>query len=38
MMFLSMSYDHRVVDGMLGGTFIRKVADFLEAFDVNTVV
>lgn len=35
MMFLSMSYDHRVVDGMLGGTFIRKVADFLEAFDPN---
>lgn len=35
MMFLSMSYDHRVVDGMLGGTFIRKVADLLEAFDVN---
>ncbi|MBL7826412.1 MAG: 2-oxo acid dehydrogenase subunit E2 [Saprospiraceae bacterium] len=35
MMFLSMSYDHRVVDGMLGGSFLRKVADFLEAFDPN---
>lgn len=33
MMFLSHSYDHRVVDGMLGGTFVRKVADYLEAFD-----
>jgi 2-oxoglutarate dehydrogenase E2 component (dihydrolipoamide succinyltransferase) len=35
MMFLSHSYDHRVVDGMLGGSFIRKVADYLEAFDSN---
>ncbi len=33
MMFLSHSYDHRVVDGMLGGSFVRKVADYLEAFD-----
>jgi 2-oxoglutarate dehydrogenase E2 component (dihydrolipoamide succinyltransferase) len=33
MMFLSMSYDHRVVDGSLGGRFIRKVADYLEQFD-----
>lgn len=32
-MFLSMSYDHRVVDGALGGSFLRKVADYLEAFD-----
>ncbi|HET6243412.1 MAG: 2-oxo acid dehydrogenase subunit E2 [Bacteroidetes bacterium] len=35
MMFLSMSYDHRVVDGMLGGTFIRRVGDLLESFDLN---
>lgn len=35
MMFLSMSYDHRVVDGMLGGSFIRKVADLLEEFNPN---
>jgi len=35
MMFLSLSYDHRVVDGALGGSFIRKVADYLEAFDIN---
>lgn len=33
MMFLSLSYDHRVVDGALGGSFLRKVADYLEAFD-----
>lgn len=35
MMYLSMSYDHRVVDGGLGGSFIRKVADYLEAWDSN---
>jgi 2-oxoglutarate dehydrogenase E2 component (dihydrolipoamide succinyltransferase) len=35
MMFLSHSYDHRVVDGALGGSFVRKVADYLEQFDVN---
>ncbi len=35
MMFLSHSYDHRVVDGMLGGTFVRRVADYLEQFDLN---
>ncbi len=34
-MFLSHSYDHRVVDGALGGMFVRRVADYLEAFDVN---
>lgn len=35
MMFISMSYDHRVVDGSLGGKFIRRVADILEEFDIN---
>lgn len=35
MMFLSLSYDHRVVDGYLGGSFLRRVADYLEAFDKN---
>lgn len=35
MMFLSLSYDHRVVDGSLGGSFVRKVADYLEAWDIN---
>ena len=38
MMFLSLSYDHRVVDGALGGQFVRKVADYLEGFDTNTVI
>ena len=33
MMFMSLSYDHRVVDGFLGGSFLRKVGDYLEAFD-----
>lgn len=33
MMFLSLSYDHRVVDGALGGSFLRRVADYLEGFD-----
>ncbi|WP_461114067.1 dihydrolipoamide acetyltransferase family protein [Spirosoma jeollabukense] len=35
LMFLSHSYDHRVVDGSLGGQFIRRVADYLEKFDSN---
>ncbi len=34
-MFLSLSYDHRVVDGSLGGSFVRRVADYLEKWDVN---
>ncbi len=34
-MFLSLSYDHRVVDGSLGGSFLRRVADYLEAWDIN---
>ncbi|MCB9360933.1 MAG: 2-oxo acid dehydrogenase subunit E2 [Flavobacteriales bacterium] len=34
-MFLSHAYDHRVVDGALGGMFVRRVADYLEEFDVN---
>jgi 2-oxoglutarate dehydrogenase E2 component (dihydrolipoamide succinyltransferase) len=35
MMYLSHSYDHRVVDGMLGGTFVKRLAEILEGFDVN---
>ncbi len=38
MMYLSHSYDHRVVDGGLGGKFVRRVADYLENFDVNTTI
>jgi len=37
-MFLSHSYDHRVVDGALGGQFVRRVADYLEQFDVNNEI
>lgn len=38
LMYLSLSYDHRVIDGALGGTFLKRVADYLEAWDVNRVV
>ncbi len=38
LMFLSLSYDHRVVDGILGGSFLRRVADYLEAFDSNRTI
>ncbi len=38
MMFLSLSYDHRVVDGSLGGSFLRRIADYLEQFDANRPV
>ncbi len=34
-MYLSHSYDHRVVNGALGGMFVKAVADYLEAWDVN---
>jgi 2-oxoglutarate dehydrogenase E2 component (dihydrolipoamide succinyltransferase) len=37
-MFLSHSYDHRVVDGALGGMMVRRVADYLEQFDVERSV
>jgi 2-oxoglutarate dehydrogenase E2 component (dihydrolipoamide succinyltransferase) len=38
MMYLSLSFDHRVVDGFLGGSFLRKVGDYLEQFDSNTAI
>jgi len=38
MMFLSLSYDHRVVDGALGGSFMRRVADYLEQFDIKRTI
>lgn len=38
MMFLSHSYDHRIVDGALGGSFVRKVADYLENWDINRTI
>ena len=34
-MFISLGYDHRVVDGMLGGSFLKRVADYLDNFDLN---
>jgi len=37
-MFLSLSYDHRVVDGMLGGRFLRRIADLLEQFKQNAII
>jgi 2-oxoglutarate dehydrogenase E2 component (dihydrolipoamide succinyltransferase) len=36
-MFLSLSYDHRVVDGSLGGSFLRRVADYMEQWDTNRI-
>ncbi len=38
MMFMSLSYDHRVVDGFLGGSFLKRVADYLEAFDKSQTI
>ncbi|MCS6904678.1 MAG: dihydrolipoamide acetyltransferase family protein [Bacteroidia bacterium] len=37
-MFLSHSYDHRVIDGALGGQFVRRVADYIESWDINREV
>lgn len=38
MMYLSLSYDHRIVDGALGGSFLRRIADYLEHFDASREV
>ncbi len=38
MMYLSLSFDHRVVDGFLGGSFLRRIGDYLEKFDINRVI
>jgi len=38
MMYLSLSFDHRVVDGYLGGSFLRRIADYLEKFDPNRTI
>lgn len=38
MMYLSLSYDHRVVDGMLGGNFLMRIAKYLEEFDENKTI
>jgi 2-oxoglutarate dehydrogenase E2 component (dihydrolipoamide succinyltransferase) len=34
-MYMSLSYDHRIVDGALGGMFLKKISDYLEAWDLN---
>ena len=38
MMYLSLSFDHRVVDGYLGGSFLKRIADYLENFDLNRTI
>lgn len=38
MMYLSHAYDHRVVDGFLGGSFVKRVAEYLENFDINQTI
>lgn len=38
MMYLSHSYDHRIIDGYAGGSFVKRVAEYLESFDVNREV
>ena len=38
MMYLSLSFDHRIVDGFLGGSFLRRVGDYLEKFDTSDAV
>lgn len=37
-MYLSLSYDHRIIDGALGGAFLRRIADLLEQFDINRAI
>ncbi|NLB93711.1 MAG: 2-oxo acid dehydrogenase subunit E2, partial [Bacteroidales bacterium] len=36
--YLSLSYDHRIVDGALGGAFLKRIADNLEKFDINNTI
>lgn len=35
MMYLSLSFDHRIVDGFLAGSFLRRIADYMERLDVK---
>jgi len=37
MMYLSLSHDHRLVDGMLGGLFLKHIKETLQSFDVSSV-
>jgi 2-oxoglutarate dehydrogenase E2 component (dihydrolipoamide succinyltransferase) len=38
MMFMSLSYDHRIIDGFLGGSFLKRIADLIEGFDINRLI
>lgn len=38
MMFMSLSYDHRIIDGFLGGSFLKRIADLIEGFDTNRII
>ncbi len=38
MMYLSHTYDHRIVDGALGGSFVKRVSDYLEQFDIDQTI
>ncbi|MAP79921.1 MAG: 2-oxoglutarate dehydrogenase [Aequorivita sp.] len=38
MMYLSLSFDHRIVDGYLAGSFLRRIADYMEQFDVKKTI
>lgn len=38
MMYLALTYDHRIIDGALGGAFLRRIADYLEQWDINKAV
>ncbi|MFA5658922.1 MAG: 2-oxo acid dehydrogenase subunit E2, partial [Oscillospiraceae bacterium] len=37
MMYLSLSHDHRLIDGMIGGRFLKAIKDSLENFDIKLV-
>ena len=37
-MYLSLSFDHRVVDGSLGGVFLKRISDYIENWDINTQI
>ncbi len=37
-MYLSLSFDHRVVDGSLGGVFLKRISDYMENWDINTQI
>jgi 2-oxoglutarate dehydrogenase E2 component (dihydrolipoamide succinyltransferase) len=38
MVYLSLSYDHRIIDGMMGGMFLERVAGLLQQFDTGSLI